>query len=274
MPEHPPTHTILIAATGDGKSTAAVTWPKPMLVLLTDPPDKAGPYRIKLDEATGRVIETFPVKRIKGPTGRVEEITRPDGIVRIEHYHDPGMLKGGPDIFGQRAVREARAFAKLLSRCEQLYDEFKKWKTIVLDSATYFVLHALKYEQYVLNPGAKDPRQWRIGAADACEELLMTGLPSLHTNLVLTCHVRGKRDAEGNEIGKSLSLPGRIGDPEGGIAIGWGEVYYLHADWSEKRQRYVRRFQTQRDDSWHCSTQIGAKNHCLASYAAVWGEKP
>lgn len=248
--KNPRTHTIIFSPLGEGKTHAVRTWPKPMLFLGFDPPDKFGVLRrgAKIQESTGRF-------------GPVEEMTHSDGVIRVEHFHDSTLLQRQPT---------PTAFANFHDRLDLLYSEYKKWATVVIDSVTYAMMAARHQAQFVTNKGSRDPRQWDRDAADLGAQLFMGGLAMLRTNVVLICHVRTWRDEKGNPIETSMTLPGRLRDPGSGLGIGYGEIYRLYKQWSEKKQAYVRRFQTEADDEFHCATQIGAPNKCLAKYEALW----
>lgn len=254
--DHPLVHAITYSPTGFGKSTFLTTWPKPLLVLLFDPPDKAGPYR--RDAALHDSI-----KKLKGPFGLVERINCADGLTQVEHFHDTALMASDPKL------RTATAFPNFRARLDVLYGEYKNWATVAVDSVTYLAIAARKYEQYVLNPSAKDPRKWHAGAADNLEEILMIGLASLRTNVVLLVHLRTYHDEDGGTT-TQMTLPGRLGDAGSGLPIGYGELYRLYKKWSEKKGKFIRRLQTDGDDEHHASSQIGAPNNCLATYGALW----
>lgn len=252
---HPTTHTIIYSPTGQGKSTAAKTWVSAgdMLVLMFDPPDKAAPYR----KGAKKVV------RKTGRYGIVEECHHDTGLIRIEYFHDSSMLKQKPD---------AKAWTNFRNRLDSLYEAADRFQTICNDSITYAMFAARNWAQFDLMPNAKDARLWTREAADVGEQIFMIGMPSLPVNIVLLSHVRTYKDDDGM-VTKSMPLPGRMRDIDCGLPIGYGEYYRLYKTWSERKQRYVRRFQTEPDEEWHACSQINAPNRCLATYDALWQPK-
>ena len=181
---YPPIHAMLYSDTGVGKSSMAATFPKNMLVFFFDPHGKDWPYRRALDGTVfpdSGLLEYELLATQGAATVKYRDVQAPDGLVRIEYYHDE-------DIENPSAINTLRY------RLAMLHQEYATWQTIVTDSITFMELAARKWEEKVMNPMTKfakgtDTRQWFAGSTDTIEELIIMRYASLPMNCVICCHL-------------------------------------------------------------------------------------
>src|SRR3990167_1795906 len=185
--DYPPTHTLIYGDSGSGKSTVAATWPKPMLVMAFDPRGKEMPYL--------RVGSPEPEQPDGSRIIRSAKTGNP--IIKIERYNDVDPT-------------QPTAYPAFMRRMSALPDEYAVWRTIVLDSVTFMELASRKYQQYTLNPSAKDPRQWYGGSTEQLEEMLMIRFGSLPMNVVVIAHVDEDKDEVHGTYVRNPSAPGRL----------------------------------------------------------------
>lgn len=242
--DHPLTHTVLYGESGSRKSTSAATWPKPMLVFCFDNPDKAMPY-LRRGEATD-------LSDLGGGTSYRDVISRKTGevIVRVEYYYDDD----GENPSGHRRFR---------ARMAGIAREYDQWRTIVLDSLTYFEL-AARNQAMKENPTAKDPRQWYGRSTEAIESMVAIRLATMPLNVVVVAHHHQERNDLTNEMIRGIRAPGRMGTNSAGLPAGYGEVY------RQTIKSGVALWQTQSDGLWPALSMVQAPNPCVAEYKHLW----
>lgn len=240
-------HVLVYGKPTVGKSTFAATFPKPMLVLCCDPPVKASPY-LKGGEAG-------PITPWNGV--RFQEVRGEEGgmVTRVEYYFDSNPT-------------EPKAFMLLQQRLSVLPTEVDqgKWATVVLDSATFAELAARKMYQHHLEAGVKDPRKWYAGSTSEIEEIVMIRLASLFCNVVVTAHVDEDKD---ELFGRFVYYPAFPGKLKCRVSSAYLETYHLNVSLDENGGR-LRRLQTEVDDRYIASSDIGAPNQCEPTYDALW----
>ena len=252
------THTLIYGDTGAGKSSGAATWPTPMLVCFFDPWAKERPYIVD--------------PRTRQPRGQQAAVMTNDGIpVQVVHVPgDPGALLYRIEHFNDTQARKPAAFARFYERLTTLSEDVWAWgiKTVVVDSVTFMELASRKQHQYVLNPTARDPRQWFGGATDALEEILITQLGALPINVVVVAHVDDDRvDVHGASI-RVPAAPGRL-TRRRELPSAFSELYRAYPMPGEKGQElYV--WQTRSDGEFIAASQVGAPNPCPQDYRALW----
>ncbi len=254
--KHEAVHVIVYGDTQAKKTTFAATFPKsskrPMWVALFDPPDKAAPYYRK---GTVGPIE-------KGEFGPFRSVMNKDGneIIRVNFFHDLRLLKKKPKV---------TAYSNFLMAMDRMYDEIDQWSTIVIDSVTYLDLCARNYEQYVVNPGAKEPRQWRAGAADAIERVIMCGLAYIsECNVIVIAHTGNKEVTMHMDKVHSLAAPGRL---QKNMPTGYGELYHAVVVKDEDDEdQSIWQLQTRPTEEFFAGSLIGAPNLCPPDYKALW----
>ena len=238
-----PIHCVVYGDSGAGKSTFAATFPKPMLVLLFDPPDKATPY--------------FRRGAVQSHEWGAEVIYADRRTIRVEYYHDRSIGKAAPKPSAYRRFRE---------RVDDLFTEYREWKTIVIDSLTFMELAARKNEQYVLNPTSRDPRQWYAGSTETLEEMLLMVFSNLSTNVVCCAHIDEKRDEVHGNMIYNPALPGRLSRR---LPAGYGELYRAYVA-RDDEENLVHRLQTRATDEYNASSQIQAPDPCVPLYQSLW----
>lgn len=249
-------HVLLMGRPGAGKSTLAAGFEKPMLVALCDPPGKEQPYldrgipgEIKADQF-GYYREVFSKKE-------PERL-----IIRIEYWGEANPLA-------------PNAYPRWISRFANIEQEIvdKGWKTLVLDTATFFDLSARYYSINFLNKEAK-PSDWGVHyrfATNASEQYIMMRWPNLLlANTLVLAHIDDQKDeadsAEGGVvIRKMAALPGKLPNRLPG---GFGEVWRVYVD-QETGQRIV---QTQQrvNNSFDCKSLKGFPDGQYAHIDALW----
>ncbi len=252
MSEHPPIHALVYGDSGAGKTTFASTCPTPMRVWLFDALGKATPFRDAFD---GSAEETAPDAF---GTDVVYLNAGSDSRIVIEPYCDfDPTTSNGWHRFVQR--RDA-------------YLRDREWvtagdKTLVVDSLTFMALAARKYDQYVTNTTAKDPRKWHGAATDLLEETFCVKLLGLPINLVVLAHIDQERDDANGRMIFNPMAPGRLRKQLPGA---FGEFYHATVVRNEKGEcDYI--LQTRPDGRFNASSQIKAPDPCWANYDALWG---
>lgn len=246
-----PAHYLFYGESGTGGSTGIATFPKPMLVFFFDPFGKDVPYLkrgafsdVTLDERGTPVREVVSRK-----TGNL--------LIRMEYYLDAD-------------AQQAEAYQRFLSRLSRFgTDEYAQWATVTLDSVTFMELAARKMEQYVLNPRAKDPRQWYAGSKERLEEILMTRFGSLPMNVCVRAHVDIEKDELQGGIVRAPSAVGKLGRA---LPTGYSEVYRTFVRTTSGQNEFW--WQTQSDAQWGAQTHVGAPNPCAQEYRAIWEVQP
>lgn len=178
-------------------------------------------------------------------------------LVQIEHYIDPNPY-------------EPKAYANFLARAATVYQELDFWNSIAFDSATYMAIAARYEAQFLLNPHAKDGRQWYGYATERTEQMLQVQVGSWPIDVYVAAHVDEQKDDMHGFILRNPSMPGRLRKL---AASGYGEFYhqYLFIDEDGRRSHVL---QTEIDNYFNASTQIEAPNGCLATYDALWENWP
>lgn len=255
----PPIHLLDYGDFGAGKSTLAASFPKPMIVFSFDAHGKELPYLVG-----GEVSDLFSDEQAKfvrtvtsTKTGRI--------LKRIEYYHDTNFIE--PHEIRRKAgvsVKDVEpdAYARFLTRMAGFQHEYMAWRTAVVDSVTSMEIAARRWDQFVLNPGAEDARQWYGASKDLLERMLMGRFASLPMNVVVLAHI----DDEKYEFqGTQRRMPMAPGKLRGSLPSQYQEVYHHFVD--KDGEHWL---QTRGDSLWACTTQINAPNPCEPTYAALW----
>lgn len=172
----PPLHVLQFGDAMGGKSSAAASFPKPLLVLLFDLPGKEAPY---LRLGTPEIQEDGHIS-VFDAAG--------DELVRIERYND---------LNPEKPV----AWANFRKRVTSLHSEMDYWQTVVLDSFTLAEICARYESQYRLNVNAKDPRQHYAYSTEELERLVLVRLGSLPCNVVVNLHIDEVIVQDANNLG-------------------------------------------------------------------------
>jgi len=258
----PPIHAMVYSDTGIGKSTFARTFPKPMLVFCFDPMGKDFPYRKDLQ---GNMLPdsgllSYPINVAQGAVEvPYRDVQDPEGVIRIEYYHDDPETPGAINMFRYRLAN--------------LHLEYANWQTIVTDSITFMELSARKWEEKVMNPLTKyakgtDTRQWFAGSTDTIEELVIMRYASLPMNVVICCHIDERTNMRSGEILRGPFAPGRL-SKRGELSAAFQEQYHLYSGRGEDGQM-IRFLQSENDGDWVATTQIGCPNDCYPHYLSLW----
>lgn len=249
---YPNLQALIYGDPGVGKSHFAATWPKPMLVLFTDPRAKAMPYLRRGKITEKGVTDCVPFEAVASKkTG--------EPIIRVEYYHDTDIKGGNSVIY---------AYERLEDRMVSIYDEVNngEWATIVLDSLSFMEYQIRKLHQYKLNPESnagktQDARQWYHSSSEAIEEFCYSRLAWLPTNVLVLAHVR---DSKANIRGNTTWTPEAPGTKARKLPGAFGEVYVVHAT---GEGRYL---QTVNDTEFIATSQIDAPDGCDLHYNTLW----
>lgn len=227
--DNPPIHLVIYGDSGAGKSTCAATFPSPVRVWLFDAPDKAAPYR---------------------------RAAKAGKDITVEMFHDPLPEMGG------------KGWAQFLKRARDYVanKEYLKDRTLIVDSVTFMELAARKYDQYVTNQRARDPRQHFAASTEALEEILMIRLMALPINVVVLCHIDEERDELHGTMVFNPSAPGRMRKR---LAAGYGEFYRAYVRRTETGDKQYL-LQTSADARYNAASQIGAPDPAWQDYADLW----
>ena len=255
----PKLKTIVFGHTGAGKSSFAGTFPKPMLVLMGDGMGKDYPYWKTWNGyfLSGDRIGELQQYQIEGSDTIISyrDIQHDDGLVRIEYYSDPEPEK-------------PTSFSKLQNRLTVMHKEFGYWETVVADSLTSFEYWSRMRQMFVMNPQAKEPRQWYNQSKEDIERNLKYRIAAYPMNCVLVAHVDAERDesALANAILRNPEAPGKL---RGNLAQQWMEMYYAYIRVGDKGERMYL-LQTQQNMIFNAQTQIMAPDPCWNHYNALW----
>lgn len=259
MPNHPPIHVLNFGDYGAGKSTFAASFPTdpPQIVFSFDAYGKEMPYL-----RGGDVSDLMSDDR----ADFFREVHRRGKLIRrIEYYHDNIWIdpteikrKAGVSIKSMTPT----AFKRFLTRMAKFQYEYDQWGTVIGDSVTSMEICARRWDQYVLNPGAEDARQWYGASKDMLEQMLMQRFAGLPMNVVVLAHV----DDEKYEFqGVQRRMPMAPGKLRGALGSQYPEVYHQYVN---KDGEYE--LQTRSDGVWACMTTIGAPNPCVPHYLKLW----
>lgn len=235
-----PSYWLLYGDPGSGKSSAAATWPKPMLVLMLDQPGKDTPYLLGPD----RLVLPWTERRDQFGSRIVEA-----GGVTIEHYNNLSPSSNAMECLKWRL--QQRAFV----------DE--GYKTLVLDSVTFLELALRK----ALTARGVPDKQLPIAVTNDVEDVLLILLSGLPINVIVTAHVETKKDEVNGVLLRQVAAPGRL-HSRSMLAAAFAELYRTYVSPSGE---YL--FQTRADANFNAASQIDAPNPCAQRYAAVWREE-
>lgn len=254
---YPSKHWLLYSDSGAGKSTMAATYPKPMLVWMFDPFGKDEPYLKGAVPGGIGELQQYPLNI----TGLGEsmityrDVQHPDGMIRIEYYHDVN-------------IKAPTAYMRFQTRFDVLLPgEMTVWKTVTLDSVTFMEKLARKWDQYVLNPTAKDPRKWFGASTDLLEEMLMLRFAGLPMNVVVIAHIDQEKDDVHGTFVRNPSAPGRL---RRDLSTAFSEIYRLYIGRDEKGGEEFYAAQTRTDNMFNAQTHINAPNPCYPAYSSLW----
>lgn len=262
--DYPRIHCFVYADPGRMKSTFAASFPKPMLVLATDPYDKMAPYRRR--GLPGERQQPTQAENIFVPTEYILSTKEDLAVIQIEYYIDRTAF----------LPNSLSAWEQIQDRMPELYaeDEAGKWATIVLDSLSSLEYVVRAHHQFKENPTTKDgnemdQRQWYRKSAEGLEQLCYA-LAWMQANVVILAHVRAERDAVRDTI---LWTPEAPGVRNRRIPSVFGEIYTIHIDNAvdpTDTQVCPYFLQTHADGKYVAATQIGAPDDCDPKYAALW----
>lgn len=253
-----PIHVICYGNAGNGKSTLAATFPKPILVQMWDPLGKERAYTrgYQLD------IQEEPVDE-RGNTIRVTNCLNTKGKlrIRIEHY-----LSTDPE--NPEAYRNFRNYVSALPDRIAQY----KIQTLVTDSVTFMELAKRKEEQYVLNASSNagkkaDGRQWYASSMNALEDHIMIRMAAYPINVVVIAHINEMKDDSSGQVLYNPAAPGQLGKK---MPAGYAELYRAHVRRDLDGERHYV-LQTQADNLYNAGSSIPAPDGCDNTYEALWG---
>lgn len=252
---------------GAGKSEFLASFPKPMLVIHTDPSGKASPY-IKRGVPGDYTVGEFG-QRVRAVMSR----KNPDQtLIQLEFFHEAEPT-------------QPSAFDMILARWPSLRDEVVAgmWRTVVLETFTTTELFARYRREY---GGISNAERANIYSTSDME-MLLSRLGGLPCNVCIACHIDAKpasmnpdrvmTDKQGNKFmagGQLVATPQAPGRLQKGIpAMFASEMYRVFTGVGEDGS--VGRFlQTQNDGKFACATRIDAPDGCEPSYTNLWANWP
>ena len=257
MNTHPLIHTLLYGDPGIGKSMAAATWPKPMLVFCFDPIGKDQPY-LEQGEPQGVFLgeDGTPWQHVVHPTNP-EEI-----LITLGYFFDLNPTRAE---FRQQISAYER-FQEYL-----VYTKYEDYATIVLDSLSGFRDAVVRLNQFKLNPSSKSGQQahglqWYGAAAQAIRNEVMATLCYVMTNVVVVAHVSKQKDDMRGYYVYGFGAPGQLSTD---LAQTFSEVYYVYTKRGGDGRHQVF-FQTEASEEYLAQTHIHAPNPCAPTYEALW----
>ncbi len=254
---------VCMGESGAGKSEFLSGFPKPMLVVHTDPTGKAMPY-VKRGVPSDYTVGEYG-QRVRQVMSRKQ----PDTVlIQLEFFHEAEPT-------------QPSAFDMILGRWLSLRDEVEAgmWRTVVLETFTTTELYARYRREF---SKMSDPEKSNIYATSDME-MLLSRLGGLHCNVCIACHIDSKpasmnpdrvvTDKKGNKFmagGQLVATPQAPGRLQKGIpAMFASEMYRVFTGVAEDGS--VGRFlQTENDGKFACATRIGAPNGCEPAYQNLW----
>jgi hypothetical protein len=243
---------LILGKDGAGKSWMVATFPKKMLVFLTDAPDKADAYLrrgIPGEIEKGQFCYFQNVFSEKDP----EKL-----IIRVEYWGE-----SNPD--------NPTSYGRFISRTANLESEItaESYQSVVLDSATAFELMARYYSENNINKGVKDGRQHYAFSSHAAEQFIMTRWPNLiATNAVVIGHYDEQKDesddGEKVVVKSMIALPGKLPNR---IGSQYSEVWRVYIDSAGNR---VLQTSPRPGNSFACKTSVGFKDGIFPHYESIW----
>jgi len=267
----PDLRALIYGHTGSRKTSLLKTFPKPMLVWFWDAHGKDYPFwrdsahRLLPSSAIGALQEYhIPTDPKTGAyvTIKYRDIQHPDGLIRLEYYHDED-----PEL--------PKAFANWRVRRAQFPSEMHQWRTLGLDSLTACELASRLQHKYVLNPQtdkefkSRDPRKWFGGSTDDIEEALKVAFMGYTLNVVVTAHVDLERD-ESSIAGMSVRNPAAPGRLRGGLAQQFMELWYSYIYTDPASKQTYGMIQTRPNGTFNASSQIDVPDGCYGHYDYIW----
>lgn len=235
---------------GSGKSSFLATFPKPLLVLQTDPEGKETPYLrrgIGLTEHEGDFGQL--VKRTHAPNA-------PDRtLVQVE-------------IFGDELVDEPTAWRTFDKRFRQVIDEYKGvWASIIIDGITELEEQCRAQAEYVDLKKSADPRRWYAASAHDVSRV-MRQAARLRCNVGIAAHA----DSDYDEVkGVRVHQPAAPGKVRTRFGSSFTEVYVAHSLVGKKSEPDKYWLQTRTDMSYAASSVLlNAPNPCAPDFKELW----
>lgn len=270
-PKHPDIHALIYGMSGVGKSTFAAGFPKPMLVLAFDRYDNVKPYQrcgsevCRVADYTGDHEKRKQSQAYYQSLGIAATDVRDDAgqlLVRIEHYYDNDPKR----------MSAYEKFNVRMSAFTARPESWRQWRTVVLDSLTFFQNAAVGWERTLNNPSKSAALKWYGEAKFHMEGLLYCQMGSADTNVLVLGHEATKE----NEFGSGGQQRGiaAVGQLSAQVPAGFGEVYHLVAE-KGTDGAYHRRLRTDMHEDadgrlWFAKTQEGVRDGCDATYEALW----
>lgn len=241
----PPLHILIYGEPHLGKTTFACSLPAPNLIFLFDPVGKDTPY-LNIPNTTVQDVQPnqwlTPIRQVVDAQGNL--------LYQLEYYHEADP---------QRPT----AYKRFLMRIVRLAEEFNYWRTVTLDSLTYMEICARLNERYVLNPNAKDGRQWYSGVRETVEETIMVRFGGFPINVCIICHEKIYEDEASKQVIRGVNSVGKLSNT---LSVGFSELYRIKIDIATQK----RMLQTQPDFQWKASSCIHAPNPCEPNFEALW----
>jgi len=252
----PPLHILIYGEPFVGKSYFNSTMPNPHLVFCFDPVGKDVPYLQAGLVQDANEDGTPLLNQVGCQMKRVWK----DGklLIQVEYFRETewtvdnatGGLKPIP-----------KAFNLWCKRMVTVNQDCEYFKTISLDSLTYFEIAIRLREKYLLNPTAKTQQLWYGAARQIIEETVLSRLSSLPTNVVIVCHEMVKEIEATKELLRGVNVVGQLAKT---MPTGFPEMYRMRFD-PLKNLRYL---QTVSDINWPANSEF-APNPCQPDYQSV-----
>lgn len=254
---------VVMGESGAGKSEFIATFPKPMLVIHTDPTGKAAPY-VKRGIPGDYSVGEFG-QRVRAVMSR----KNPEQVlVQLEFFHEAEPT-------------QPSAFDMILARWLSLREEVVSgmWRTVALETFTTTELFARYRREF---GGISAPDRSNIYATSDME-MVLTRLGGLPCNVCVSCHIdakpvsmnpdkvmtdkKGEKFLAGGQLVATPQAPGRL--QKGIPAMFASEMYRVFTGVSEGGT--IGRFlQTENDGKFACASRIGAPDGCEPDYKNLW----
>lgn len=250
---------LILGKDGAGKSWMVASFPKKMLVFLTDAPDKADAY----------------LRR--GVPGEIEK-GQFCYYQNVFSEKDPKKLIIRVEYWGESNPDNPTSYGRFVSRTANLEGEIttEGYQSVVLDSATAFELMARYYSENNINKQNNKGELTKNGmlhyafSAHACEQFLMTRWPNLiATNAIVIGHYDLQKDSSDDEerveVKQMIALPGKLPNR---IGSQYSEVWRVYIDREGNR---VLQTGPRPNNSFACKTSVGFKDGIWPHYESLWG---
>lgn len=234
------------------KSYFAAQMPKPLKLFCFDPIGKEWAY---LQQGTPQEMQTCE----DGGMFRSVMDAHGELVVEIEYFWDKFPKRVGTQKF-------PCAYERFQASLEDhTNNNWKGFKSVVVDSYTFLEVAAKRLEQHKLNPGGSE-WPWRNGVRDKVQDDIMSTLAWAPLHVCVIGHVDLRLI---DEQAKQKWGVDAIGGLRGQLPAAFAEVYYMYETVTTEGPNQVW-LMTESNGQYIAGSVIGAPNPCEPRWEALW----